>query len=62
MGRSCNKKRENKNHQFLTKNSHEIDIQVSYESNKIDNTHNIKFLVLLVDTSILEESYCPTGI
>ena len=38
--------------QFLTKNSHEIDIQVSYENNKIDNTHNIKFLGLKVDTSL----------
>jgi hypothetical protein len=38
--------------QFLTKNSHEIDIQVSYDNNKIDNTHNIKFLGLIVDTSL----------
>jgi hypothetical protein len=37
---------------FLTKNSHQIDIQVSYENNKIDNTHNIKFLGLKVDTSL----------
>jgi hypothetical protein len=36
--------------QFLTKNSHEIDIQVSYDNNKIDNTYNIKFLGLIVDT------------
>jgi hypothetical protein len=38
--------------QFLTKNSHEIDIQVSYDNNKIDDTHNIKFLGLIVDTSL----------
>jgi hypothetical protein len=38
--------------QFLTKDSHEIDIQVSYENNKIDNTHNINFLGLIVDTSL----------
>jgi hypothetical protein len=38
--------------QFLTKNSHEINIKVSYENNKIDNTHNIKFLGLLVDTAL----------
>jgi hypothetical protein len=38
--------------QLLTKNSYEIDIQVSYNKNKIDNTHNIKFLGLVVDTSL----------
>jgi hypothetical protein len=38
--------------QFLAKKSHEIDIQVSYNNNKIDNIHNIKFLGLMVDTSL----------
>jgi hypothetical protein len=38
--------------QLLTKNSHESDIQVSYNNNKIDNIHNIKFLGLIVDTSL----------
>ena len=33
--------------QFLTKNSHEIDLQISYENKRISKIHNIKFLRLI---------------
>jgi hypothetical protein len=29
--------------QFLTKNNHELDLQVSYENKQIASIHNIKF-------------------
>jgi hypothetical protein len=38
--------------QFLTKNSHEIDIHVSCENKQIVNIYNIKFLGLSMDSSL----------
>jgi hypothetical protein len=43
--------------QFLTKNSHELDIHVSYGNKQIVNIHNSKFLGLRMDSSFLEKSY-----
>jgi hypothetical protein len=38
--------------QFLTKNSHELDVHVSYENRQIVNIYNIKFLRLSMDSSL----------
>jgi hypothetical protein len=38
--------------QFLTKNSHELDIHVSYGNKQIVNIYNFKFLGLSMDSSL----------
>jgi len=38
--------------QFLTKNSREIDLQISYENKQISKIHNTKFLGLIIDNNL----------
>ena len=38
--------------QFLTKNSHESDLQMSYENKQISKIYNAKFLVLVIDNNL----------
>jgi hypothetical protein len=38
--------------QFITKNSHELEMHVSYENKQIVNIYNFKFLSLSMDSSL----------
>jgi hypothetical protein len=38
--------------QFLTKNSHESDLQILYENKEISKIHNTKFLGLVIDNNL----------
>jgi hypothetical protein len=38
--------------QFLTKNSHESDLQISYEKKQISKIYNTKFLGLVIDNNL----------
>jgi len=38
--------------QFLTKDSHEIDLQISYENKRISKIYNTKFLGLIIDNNL----------
>jgi hypothetical protein len=37
---------------FLTKNSHEIDLQISYKKKRISKIYNTKFLRLIIDNNL----------
>jgi hypothetical protein len=37
---------------FLTKNSHEIDLQISYENKQISKIYNTKFLALIIGNNL----------
>ena len=41
----------------MTKNSHEIYMQISYASKQITNIHNIQFLELMIDNSLSWKNY-----
>jgi hypothetical protein len=38
--------------QFLAKNSHEIDLQISYENKQISKIYNTKFLALIIGNNL----------
>jgi hypothetical protein len=43
--------------QFLTKNSYELDLQVSYENKQIVSIYNIKFLGINIDRSLFLKNH-----